>query len=281
MIDLKNLYFRYDTGLKEKGSWTLNNVNLQLKKGKYIVILGENGSGKSTLAKQLNVLLLPSKGTVTVDDLLTTEVANLWKIRDRVSMVFQNPNNQLVGSTVEEDIAFGMENRKYSRAKMWARLSRYLELASLVDKRKQNPIYLSGGQKQKLAIAGTLATDPEYLILDEATAMLDTAARNEVMKIIQQVCENSKTTVINITHFVEEALNADEIYVVHKGKVVMAGTPNEVFRRVDELKTYHLGIPMVTQIGYDLQKRGYPIKTPILSSEELVTQLKQLRNGNG
>lgn len=277
MIKTQGLSFKYKDN-NSQNLFVLNNINIDITSGQYIAILGENGSGKSTLAKHFNVLLLPSKGKVYVDGLLSKDASNLWKIRDKVSMVFQNPNNQIVGTTVEEDMAFGMENREFPQHMMRARISKYLKLVSLVNQKRQNPISLSGGQKQKLAIAGTLITKPDYIILDEATAMLDAASRKEVMHTVRTICNDTKTTVINITHFVEEALHADYVYVMSSGKIVMQGNPRQIFSHPDDLKKYHLEVPMVTQVGYDLKKLGYPLEMPILSIKELCTQLKMMRS---
>ncbi len=274
MIKVENLYHYYSQG-KENETLALDGVNLQINEGEFIVVLGHNGCGKSTLAKHLNSLLLPGKGEVIVDGLNSKDEENLWEIRKKVGMVFQNPDNQLVATTVEEDIAFGMENLGIPQKIMKERIIEVLDKVKMTDYRNKPPHLLSGGQKQRIAIAGIIAMRPAYLVLDEPTAMLDPEGRREVIDTIIQLNKEEGLTIVLITHFMEEAVLADRLIVMEEGKVVTQGNPREVFAKVDELKKLRLDIPQVTEIAYELNKIDKTFPSDILTIEEMVEQLCQ------
>lgn len=248
----------------------VNDVSFRVEKGAFFAILGHNGSGKSTLAKNMNALLLPEKGTVYVDKIDTSDGEMLWEIRQRVGMVFQNPDNQIVYNVVEEDVGFGPENLGVSTKEIWERVEDALNKVGMLHARKESPNNLSGGQKQRVAIAGILAMKPKCIVLDEATAMLDPAGRKEVLKAVKELNQKEKITVLWITHHMEEVIEADRVLVMNKGKIALAGTPREIFSQVELLREYHLDVPQVTLLAYELRKRGLPIPEGILSVEELV-----------
>ena len=274
MIRIENLYHYYAKG-KENETLALDDVTLEIGEGEFVVILGHNGCGKSTLAKHLNALLLPSAGSVSIDGLDTGEESHLWEIRKRVGMVFQNPDNQLIATTVEEDIAFGMENLGIPGDIMKERISQVLEKVNMEEFRHKPPHLLSGGQKQRVAIAGIVAMRPAYLVLDEPTAMLDPEGRREVIDTIQQLNKTERLTIVLITHFMEEAVLADRLVVMENGKIVTQGSPRQVFSQVEMLKNLRLDIPPVTELAHALQKVQKDFPSDILTMEEMVNALCQ------
>ena len=243
---------------------------MEVKKGEFLVILGHNGSGKSTMAKHMNALLLPSGGKMYVDGLDTSDIENLWEVRRRAGMVFQNPDNQLVATIVEEDVAFGPENLGIDPKEIRERVDDSLKAVGMYEYRKHAPHLLSGGQKQRIAIAGILAMRPKCIVLDEPTAMLDPSGRNEVMKTIKEVNKKFGITIILITHYMDEAAQADRIIVMDKGEKVMEGVPREIFSQVEKIKSIGLDVPQVTELAYELQKEGVDI-------DEMVNALCQLK----
>lgn len=280
MIHIKGLvhnYIRYGNTEEENTRFAaIDGVDLNVKEGQFIAILGHNGSGKSTLAKHLNVLLLPSEGKILIDGKDTSDEKNLWDIRRLVSMVFQNPDNQIVGATVEEDVAFGLENQQLAPDYMNHQIDKSLREVSLTEKKYVNPMDLSGGQKQKVAIAGAIATFPKCLVLDESTAMLDPKAREDVISIAKKLNKEYHMTLILITHHMEEVVDADYIVVMEHGKIVMNGTPMEVFAKPKELYACHMEVPVVTKMAQELKEAGLPLQTPVLHVNDLLKQLKQL-----
>lgn len=272
MIKVENLHHSYSQG-KENETMALDAINLQINEGEFLVVLGHNGCGKSTLAKHLNALLLPTKGKVFIDGLDSEDEENLWEIRKKVGMVFQNPDNQLVATTVEEDIAFGMENLGIPQNIMLERISQVLDKVKMVEYRNKPPHLLSGGQKQRVAIAGIIAMKPAYLVLDEPTAMLDPEGRREVIETILKLNKNEGLTIVLITHFMEEAVLADRLIVMEQGKIVNEGRPREVFTKVDELKKLRLDIPQITEIAYLLNKTDKSFPKDLLTIEEMVERL--------
>ena len=269
-------YLKYDDdGNVEQTSRAVDDVNLDIREGQFIAILGHNGSGKSTLAKHINALLVPTEGTLWVDSMDTSSEENLWKIRQRAGMVFQNPDNQIIGS-VEEDVGFGPENIGVPTDEIWKRVDRSLEAVGMVAYRHHSPNKLSGGQKQRVAIAGVMAMRPKCIVLDEPTAMLDPNGRKDVLKAVRELNEKEGVTVILITHYMEEVVFADHVYVMDSGHVVMSGVPREIFSQVDTLKKYGLDVPQVTLLAYELKKAGLRIPDGILTIEELVSALCQL-----
>ena len=270
-------YLKYDDdGNVEQTSRAVDDVNLDIREGQFIAILGHNGSGKSTLAKHINALLVPTEGTLWVDSMDTSSEENLWKIRQRAGMVFQNPDNQIIGSVVEEDVGFGPENIGVPTDEIWKRVDRSLEAVGMVAYRHHSPNKLSGGQKQRVAIAGVMAMRTKCIVLDEPTAMLDPNGRKDVLKAVRELNEKEGVTVILITHYMEEVVFADHVYVMDSGHVVMSGVPREIFSQVDTLKKYGLDVPQVTLLAYELKKAGLRIPDGILTIEELVSALCQL-----
>ena len=280
LIDAKNLIFEYirrdKDGEVDGVTRAVNNVNLSVKQGDFIAILGHNGSGKSTFAKHINAILHPSEGTVFVDGKDTTDDAYLWDIRQTAGMVFQNPDNQIIGTVVEEDVGFGPENMGVPTKEIWERVYESLNIVGMYEFRKKSPNKLSGGQKQRVSIAGVLAMHPKCIILDEPTAMLDPQGRKEVIRAIRALNDVEKITVILITHYMEETIYADKIYVMDKGSVVMEGEPHEIFSRVDELEELRLTVPEAAKIAFELRKRGLPVPAGIISEDELVDTLKNI-----
>ena len=244
-----------------------------VKPGEFVAILGHNGSGKSTLAKHINAILYPSEGAVWVNGMDTSAEENLWKVRQSAGMVFQNPDNQIIGSVVEEDVGFGPENMGIPTEEIWERVEESLKSVGMWQYRKKSPNKLSGGQKQRVAIAGVVAMHPKCIILDEATAMLDPSGRKEVLRAVRALNQVEEVTIVHITHYMEEVIYADKVFVMDQGKVVMQGTPREIFSKVEELQKLRLAVPQVTQLAYELQKSGLPIKSGILTVEELVEEL--------
>ena len=279
IIEAKNLVFEYAKNSEDGESITttraIDDINLDIAAGQFVAILGHNGSGKSTIAKQINALLLPSEGTVYVDSMDTAKEKELWKIRQKAGMVFQNPDNQIIGNVVEEDIGFGPENLGVETEEIWCRVESSLKAVGMTMYQQAQPNHLSGGQKQRVAIAGVLAMKPKCIVLDEPTAMLDPNGRREVLKTISELNKEQQVTVILITHYMEEVIFADKVYVMESGKVVMQGTPREIFSQVDKLKEYRLDVPQVTLLSHELRKSGVEIKAGILTIEELVGELCQ------
>lgn len=274
IADVVHTYQRY--GKSEEDTITiqaLDHVDMEVKAGQFIAIIGHNGSGKSTLAKHLNALLLPSEGTVWIDDMATNVTENVGEIRKRVCMVFQNPDNQIIGATVEEDIAFGLENMKIPTERMQEKIDASLEAIHMTEKRSANPGNLSGGQKQKTAIAGAIAVEPKCLVLDEATAMLDPQARKEVIEIAEELNRIKGITIILITHHMDEVIHADKIFVMNQGKVAASGTPQEIFLQTDMLEKYHLEVPAVTRMAVEMVRQGIDLKLPVLTAEQLTNQI--------
>lgn len=275
--DLVYSYLKYGKSESETVKIkALDNVNMDIKDGEFIAIIGHNGSGKSTLAKHFNGLLSPESGSIWIDDKSTSEIQNLRDIRKKVCMVFQNPDNQIVGSTVEEDIAFGLENMQVPTEDMQKRIDVSLDAVNMMNKKNVSPKNLSGGQKQKTAIAGAIAVSPKCLVLDEATAMLDPKARLDVIKIAKYLNKTENMTIILITHFMEEIVDADKVFVMNKGKVVLSGKPEEVFSHTEILSEYHLELPPVTQLAISLKNKGLPIKLPVLKKEDLINQIEKI-----
>ena len=269
-------YLRYEEeGEEPEVNRAIDHVDLDIEEGKFIAILGHNGSGKSTLAKHINGLLVPTEGTLWVDHMDTASDADIWNIRQKAGMVFQNPDNQIIGTVVEEDVGFGPENMGIPTDDIWKRVDDSLEKVGMTAYRYQSPNKLSGGQKQRVAIAGVMAMRPRCIILDEPTAMLDPNGRKEVLEAVRELNRKEKVTVILITHYMEEVIHADRVYVMDSGNVVMQGNPKEIFSQVDTLKAYGLDVPQVTLLAYELKKSGVDVPDGILTTEELVSALCQ------
>ncbi len=251
----------------------IKQVDLDVEKGEFIAILGHNGSGKSTLAKHINALLIPSSGTMYIDGVDTSEEVELWKVRQKAGMVFQNPDNQIIGQVVEEDVGFGPENLGVPTKEIWERVEESLKAVGMYEFRKYSPNKLSGGQKQRVSIAGVIAMHPKCIILDEPTAMLDPSGRKEVIRAARALNDVEKITVILITHYMEEIIYANRVFVMDKGRVAMQGTPREVFSQVEKLKSLRLDVPQVTLLAHELKKSGLNIPDGILTKEELIQAL--------
>ncbi len=270
-------YIRRDEeGNVESILTALDEVDLDVKQGEFVAILGHNGSGKSTLAKHLNVLLRPGGGTLWVDGKDAEDADNLWAIRQNAGMVFQNPDNQIIASVVEEDVAFGPENIGVPTDEIWKRVEKSLKSVGMIQYREHSPNKLSGGQKQRVAIAGVMAMEPKCIILDEPTAMLDPNGRREVLEAVERLNKEKDVTIILITHYMEEVIYADRVYVMDNGKVVMQGTPRGIFSQVDTLKDYRLDVPQITLLAYELRKEGLQIPEGILTRQELVEAICRL-----
>ncbi|TAH69125.1 MAG: energy-coupling factor transporter ATPase, partial [Anaerolineaceae bacterium] len=254
MIKVRDLAFEYirrnEEGNVESINRAIDGVSLDVKKGDFIAIIGANGSGKSTLAKHINAILYPSEGTVWVNGLSTLEEENLWEIRRSAGMVFQNPDNQIIATVVEEDVGFGPENLGVPTEEIWQRVEKSLEAVGMLEYRTQSPNKLSGGQKQRVAIAGIMAMKPECIVLDEPTAMLDPDGRKEVVSTVHRLNQQENITVVLITHHMDEIINADKVFVMEQGRIVMQGTPREIFSRIPEIKKYRLDVPQVTELAY-------------------------------
>ena len=262
---------------KKMGENALKEVSLEVKQGQFLCILGRNGSGKSTFAKHLNALLLPSEGTLWVDGIDTKEEDQVWTIRKNVGMVFQNPDNQIIGSVVDEDVAFGLENLGVPSEQIQKDVATALEGVGMTDYAKYSPNKLSGGQKQRVAVAGVLAMAPKCIVLDESTAMLDPRGRREVMETVKRLNKEMGITIISITHFMEETLDADYIYVMHRGKVALQGTPKEIFSRGTELYSLGLWFPQIYHLAYVLREKGLPIPDDVIHADELKAALENLK----
>ena len=280
MIRAEKLVFEYDKRDEEGnviGSHrAIDGVDIDVPQGSFVAILGHNGSGKSTLAKHMNAILVPTGGTMWVDGRDTKEPNELWNIRQSAGMVFQNPDNQIIGTVVEEEVGFGPENLGVPTDEIWKRVENSLRAVGMLERRKDSPNKLSGGQKQRVAIAGVIAMEPKCIVLDEPTAMLDPNGRKEVIEAVEQLRKEKNVTVILITHYMEEVIDADQVFVMDEGHVVMHGTPKEIFSRVDELKKYRMDVPQVTMLADALIQKGVPLPKGILRREELVDALCQL-----
>jgi energy-coupling factor transporter ATPase len=282
VIRVENLVFEYirrDENEEVIGvEMALDHLSFQVNKGEFVAILGHNGSGKSTLAKHINAILLPGEGAVYVDGIDTSEHEMVWEIRQRAGMVFQNPDNQLVNNVVEEDVGFGPENLGVPMEKIWDRVEESLKKVGMWRQRKESPNNLSGGQKQRVAIAGVLAMRPKCIIFDESTAMLDPVGRQEVLNAVKEINQKEQITILWITHYMDEVTEADRVLVMNEGKLVMSGKPKEVFSQVERLKEYHLDVPQVTELAWELRKRGINLPADIITVEEFVEQAaKHLR----
>ena len=280
MIRAEKLVFEYDKRDEEGnviGSHrAIDGVDIDVPQGSFMAILGHNGSGKSTLAKHMNAILVPTGGTMWVDGRDTKDPNELWNIRQSAGMVFQNPDNQIIGTVVEEEVGFGPENLGVPTDEIWKRVENSLRAVGMLERRKDSPNKLSGGQKQRVAIAGVIAMEPKCIVLDEPTAMLDPNGRKEVIEAVEQLRKEKNVTVILITHYMEEVIDADQVFVMDEGHVVMHGTPKEIFSRVDELKKYRMDVPQVTMLADALIQKGVPLPKGILRREELVDALCQL-----
>ena len=269
-------YIRRDEeGKVEEIRRAVDGVDLDVQRGEFIAILGHNGSGKSTLAKHINAILTPTEGTMWVGGMDTREEKDIWNIRQTAGMVFQNPDNQIIGSVVEEDVGLGPENLGVPSLEIWDRVQESLQAVGMLEYRHHSPNRLSGGQKQRVAIAGVVAMHPKCIVLDEPTAMLDPNGRKEVIRTVRALNEVEEVTVILITHYMEEVVWADKVIVMDDGKIVMQGTPREIFSRVDELKKYSLDVPQVTLLAHELKEKGVPLSDGILTIDELVDELCQ------
>ena len=280
MIRAEKLVFEYDKRDEEGneiGSHrAIDGVDIDVPQGSFVAILGHNGSGKSTLAKHMNAILVPTGGTMWVDGRDTKDPNELWNIRQSAGMVFQNPDNQIIGTVVEEEVGFGPENLGVPTDEIWKRVENSLRAVGMLERRKDSPNKLSGGQKQRVAIAGVIAMEPKCIVLDEPTAMLDPNGRKEVIEAVEQLRKEKNVTVILITHYMEEVIDADQVFVMDEGHVVMHGTPKEIFSQVDELKKYRMDVPQVTMLADALIQKGVPLPKGILRREELVDALCQL-----
>lgn len=281
MIKVKDLSFEYirrdEDGNVESVNKAIDNINLEINKGDFVAILGANGSGKSTFAKHINAILYPTEGTIWVNGMNTAEDKNLWDIRQSAGMVFQNPDNQIIATVVEEDVGFGPENLGVETDEIWQRVEASLKAVGMLKYRKMSPNKLSGGQKQRVAIAGIMAMKPECIVLDEPTAMLDPNGRKEVISTIRELNKKEHVTVILITHHMDEVIYADKVFVMEKGHVVMQGSPRDIFSRVDDIKKFRLDAPQVTELAYELKKAGLALPEGVLTIDELVNALEELR----
>ena len=282
IVQAKNLTFEYirrdEEGNVEGITTAVDNVNIDIKAGDFVAVLGHNGSGKSTFAKHLNALVMPTEGTVYVDGMDTKDADNTLKVRQTAGMVFQNPDNQIVGTLVDEEVGFGPENIGVPTEEIWERVEKSLKAVGMYKFRNASPNKLSGGQKQRVAIAGIVAMKPKCIVLDEPTAMLDPLGRKEVINALHELNQKEGVTIILITHYMEEVIDADHVFVMDGGKLVMEGTPRQVFSQVDKLKSLRLDVPQVTELAYELKKEGLPVKDGIIRNEELVEELKRLDN---
>ena len=281
MIQAEKLVYEYDKRDEEGNiigsERAIDGVDIDVPAGSFVAILGHNGSGKSTLAKHMNAILVPTGGTMWVDGRDTKDPEELWNVRQTAGMVFQNPDNQIIGTVVEEDVGFGPENLGVPTDEIWQRVEESLKAVGMLERRKDSPNKLSGGQKQRVAIAGVLAMEPKCIVLDEPTAMLDPNGRKEVIRAVEELRKKKNVTVILITHYMEEVIDADQVFVMDAGHIVMHGTPREIFSRVDELKSYRMDVPQVTMLAETLRKQGLNLPKGILRREELVEALCQLR----
>ncbi|CEP43367.1 ABC transporter cobalt-specific ATP-binding protein [[Clostridium] sordellii] len=274
IVSVKDISFEYAT--EDSRFKAIDDLSLNVKQGEFVVVIGHNGSGKSTLSKNLNAILMPTKGDIYIDGLNTKDEEHLWDIRQTAGMVFQNPDNQIVATIIEEDVAFGPENLGIEPIEIRKRVKEALTSVGMYELRDRQPHLLSGGQKQRVAIAGIIAMKPKCIIFDEATAMLDPSGRKEVMKTIKRLNKEENITIMHITHFMEEAVDADRVIVMEKGKKVLEGTPKEVFSKVDKLKRIGLDVPYMTELSKELKEEGLDINDDILTVDEMVMKLCQL-----
>ena len=285
IVKTKDLTFEYirrdEEGNVEGITTAVDHVNIDLQAGQFIAVLGHNGSGKSTLAKHFNALVSPTEGTVWVDGMDTKEDDKILDIRQTAGMVFQNPDNQIICTLVEEEVGFGPENIGVPTDEIWQRVADSLQAVGMYSFRKASPNKLSGGQKQRVAIAGIVAMKPKCIILDEPTAMLDPSARKEVISVLHELNEKENVTIILITHYMEEVIDADRVFVMDAGKIMMEGTPRQIFSNVEHLKELRLDVPQVTELAYELKKAGVPLPEGILTKEEFTLALKRLVMQNG
>ena len=279
MIEAKNLVFEYirrdEEGNVDGIIRAVDGVTLDIKPGDFVAILGHNGSGKSTIAKQINAILEPTEGYLYVDGKDVSDPDRLWEVRQTAGMVFQNPDNQIIASVVEEDVAFGPENLGVPTEDIWVRVEEALRAVGMLEYRTHSPNKLSGGQKQRVAIAGIMAMKPKCIVLDEPTAMLDPSGRKEVIRTLHELNEKENVTVLLITHYMDEVIGADKVIVMDAGKIVMQGTPRQVFSQVEKLKSYRLDVPQVTELAWELKKAGMPLPDGILTVEEFTEAWKQ------
>jgi len=282
MVQSEKLIYEYEKRDEEGNVIGMNRaidgVDIDIPEGSFVAILGHNGSGKSTLAKHMNAILVPTGGTMWVDGRDTKDPMELWNVRQSAGMVFQNPDNQIIGTVVEEDVGFGPENLGIPTDQIWKRVEDSLKAVGMLEYRSNSPNKLSGGQKQRVAIAGVIAMEPKCIVLDEPTAMLDPNGRKEVIRTVQELRRRKKVTVILITHYMEEVIDADQVYVMDSGHIVMHGSPREIFSCVDELKRYRMDVPQVTMLAEELRKKGLQLPAGILKTEELVEALCQLNS---
>ena len=276
MLQVRDLHFRYDP---EQPTYAVNGVSMEVHRGEFVAVLGANGCGKSTLAKHLNAILLPETGTVLVEGMDTREEDHLYDIRQKVGMVFQNPDNQIVATIVEEDVAFALENLGVPTPEIRTRIDEAMKMAGIYDKKDKAPYKLSGGQKQRVAIAGVIAMRPDCLVLDEATAMLDPRGRAQVMQTIRTL-RAAGISIVSITHYMEEAAQADRVLVMNQGKIVMEGTPEEVFSQTERLKSYHLDVPQAAELRDQLVAAGLPMPENVITPEACAEALCQLLQGS-
>ncbi len=280
VIESKNLSFDYirrdENGNVEGITRAVDNVSMSVEQGDFIAILGHNGSGKSTFAKHLNAILHPTEGVVFVGGKDTRKEENIWDVRQTAGMVFQNPDNQIIGQVVEEDVGFGPENLGIPTKEIWERVEESLKAVGMYEYRKHSPNKLSGGQKQRVSIAGVIAMHPKCIVLDEPTAMLDPNGRREVIRAARALNDVERVTIILITHYMEEVIYADKVFVMDKGSIALSGTPKEVFSHVEELKKLRLDVPQVTLLAHELKKQGVALPDGILTIDELVAELKKI-----
>ena len=281
IIEAAKLVFEYirrdEEGNVEAIQTALDQVDLDIKAGEFVAVLGHNGSGKSTLAKHLNAILTPTEGSLWVAGKDASDSANVWDIRQSAGMVFQNPDNQIVASVVEEDVGFGPENIGVPTDEIWTRVIESLNSVGMLKYQKHSPNKLSGGQKQRVAIAGVVAMQPECIVLDEPTAMLDPGGRRDVLRTVHELNRKKGVTIILITHYMEEVVDADRVYVMDQGKIMMQGTPRQIFSKVEELKKHRLDVPQITLLAHELRKAGLAIPEGILTEQELLAELKRLK----
>lgn len=281
IIEIKNLEFSYDDSDANETDAVLKGITLCVKKGEFLAVLGHNGSGKSTLAKHLNAILVPTGGTVMVDGINTADEDALYDIRQKVGMVFQNPDNQLVATIVEEDVAFAPENLGVEPGEIRKRVDYALDAVNMTKYKDHSSSMLSGGQKQRIAVAGVLAMKPEVIVMDESTAMLDPVGRREIMETVKKLNRQEKMTVVMITHFMEEAAQADRVVVMDRGEIVMEGTPKEIFSQVEKLKKIGLDVPQTTELLYSLKKSGFELGCDILTVEECAAEIENFLKDGG
>lgn len=281
IIEARNLVYEYirrdEEGNVEGITRAVDDVNIDIQQGDFVAILGHNGSGKSTFAKHLNAILYPTEGTLWVDGKDTSQESSLWEVRQKAGMVFQNPDNQIIGQVVEEDVGFGPENLGVPTEEIWQRVEESLKAVGMYEFRKHSPNKLSGGQKQRVSIAGVIAMHPKCIVLDEPTAMLDPNGRKEVIRAARALNDVEEITIILITHYMEEIIHANKVFVMDKGKIAMEGTPREVFSQVEKLKSLRLDVPQVTLLAHELRKGGLAIPEGILTCEELVAACLKVR----